>query len=254
MLFDLHGKRRRVIQVAYTILAALFLIGFVGFGVGSETGGGGILDAFTGGNGGGNPQYEQDVEDAEQRLAENPKDKRALLQLAEAHYLSGQSELEADEETGEPVVTDEARTQFDLSIAAWERYLELEKKQPRANIATLVVQAYVLLNNARGAAETQEIIAEARPSQGAYANLAYYLYFAGDIKAGDEAAERAVAEANDPDKGSLREQLNQVAKLAERQQRQLEKQAEAAPEGQNPLDGGLGGLSGGAGGAAPVAP
>ena len=33
MLFDLKGKRRRAIQVTYVILAAVFLIGFVAFGV-----------------------------------------------------------------------------------------------------------------------------------------------------------------------------------------------------------------------------
>ncbi len=35
MLFDLRGKRRRLVQVVYATLAALFLIGFVGFSIGS---------------------------------------------------------------------------------------------------------------------------------------------------------------------------------------------------------------------------
>ena len=31
MLFDLRGKRKRVVQVSYALLAAIFLVGFVGF-------------------------------------------------------------------------------------------------------------------------------------------------------------------------------------------------------------------------------
>ena len=51
MLFDLRsGKRRRVVQVVYSLLAASFLIGFVIFGVG--TGGlGSIADIFNGSSG-----------------------------------------------------------------------------------------------------------------------------------------------------------------------------------------------------------
>ena len=49
MLFDLRsGKRRRLVQVVYTLLAASFIIGFVIFGVGSN-GIGGIGDLISGG-------------------------------------------------------------------------------------------------------------------------------------------------------------------------------------------------------------
>src|SRR5918996_5601076 len=110
MLFDLRGKRRRFIQVVYGLLAALFFISFVGFGIGSDVSGG-IFDAL--GVGGGdtsssNPQYDEDIEDAEQRLEQDPKDEQALQQLAQTHYLAGQAALETDETTGEPVLTDDA--------------------------------------------------------------------------------------------------------------------------------------------------
>src|ERR671910_756631 len=162
MLFDLRGKRRRFIQVVYALLAALFLIGFVGFGVGSEAGSGGIFDAL--GIGGddtssSNPQYDEDIDEAEQRLQQDPKDEQALLTLAQTHYLAGRGERETDETTGEPVLTDEARVDFDESIAAWERYLKLAKK-PSDNVATQVVNSYVFLNDAEGAAETQRIVAD----------------------------------------------------------------------------------------------
>jgi hypothetical protein len=252
MLFDLRGKRRRFIQVVYALLAALFLIGFVGFGVGSESGAGGIFDAL--GIGGGdtstsNPQYEEDIEGAEQRLEQDPKDEQALQQLAQTHYLAGQAELETDEATGEPVLTDEARTQFDQSIAAWERYLKLAKR-PSDNVATQVVNSYVFLNDAEGAAKAQRIVAEARPSQGAYSNLAFYLYLAGDFEGGDEAANRAVAEAEGSQRKSVKNQLARIAEQAKKFEKRQEQQAEKAPEGADPLQSPLGGL----GGPAPTQP
>ena len=251
MLFDLRGKRRRFIQVVYALLAALFLISFVGFGIGSDVSGG-IFDALGvgGGNGGSsNPQYESQIESAEQRLAEDPKDENALVELARVHFLAGQNALEADEQTGQPVVTDESRVQFDESVSAWERYLKLESRNPDANAAGLVVQGYVLLNDAEGAAETQRIVTEARPSQGAYSNLAFYLYAAGDIEGGDEAAKQAVAEAEGSQRAGVQKQLARIRKAAEKQEEQLKKQAKSAPEGANPLQSPLGG---GLGGSAPA--
>ena len=246
MLFDLRGKRRRFIQVVYALLAALFLIGFVGFGVGSEAGAGGIFDAL--GVGGGdssssNPQYDEDIDEAEQRLEQDPKDEQALLQLAQTRYLAGQAELEADEATGEPVLTDESRTQFDESISAWERYMKLAKR-PSDNVATQVVNSYVFLNDAAGAAKTQRIVAEARPSQGAYSNLAFYLYLSGDFEGGDEAAKRAVAEAEGSQRKSIENQLARLEEQARKLEKQQAKQAEQAPEGANPLQSPLGGLGG----------
>jgi hypothetical protein len=257
VLFDLRGKRRRFIQVVYALLAALFLIGFVGFGVGSEAGTGGIFDAIGigGGDDGGetSPQYESDIENAEARLAENPKDEQALLTLARVHHLAGRDGLEADETTGQPIVTDDARVQFDESVQAWERYLKIEKK-PDANAAGLVVQGYVYLNDAKGAAETQRIVAEARPSAGSLGDLAFYLYAGGDIEGGDAAAEEAVAEAEGTEKSSTRKELAGIRKAAVKQEEKLKKaakQAEDAPPGQNPLQTPLGG---GLGGSAPATP
>ncbi|MGH2994363.1 MAG: tetratricopeptide repeat protein [Solirubrobacterales bacterium] len=256
MLFDLRGKRRRFIQVVYALLAALFLISFVGFGIGSDVSGG-IFDAL--GVGGSdssssNPQYESQIESAEQRLAQDPKDEDALVELARVHFLAGQNALEADEQTGQPVVTDESRLQFDESVSAWERYLKLESKNPDANAAGLVVQGYVLLNDAEGAAETQRIVAEARPSQGAYSNLAFYLYAAGDLEGGDEAAQRAVAEAEGSQRAGVEKQLARIRRAAEKQEEQLKKQAKNAPEGANPLQSPLGGGLGGSSPAPQPAP
>jgi hypothetical protein len=250
MLFDLRGKRRRVVQVVYAALAALFFISFVGFGIGSDATGG-IFDAL--GLGGSDTstssssaQFDDQIESAEQKAQQDPKDEKAQEQLASLHFQAGKSALEVDQETQQEVVTDEARTQFDESVQAWERYLKLAP-DPSPNTAGLVVQSYVYLNDAQGAAKTQQIIADARPSSGAYGNLALYRYASGDIAGGDDAAKQAVAEADAATRGSTKRQLEQTRKLAIKQKEQLKEQsknAQQAPPGENPLQSPLGGLGG----------
>jgi tetratricopeptide (TPR) repeat protein len=250
MLFDLRGKRRRLVQVVYAVLAVLFFVSFIGFGIGSDATGG-IFDAL--GIGGSNTssssssaQFDDQIESAEQKLRQDPKDEKALAQLASIHFQAGKSALEIDEEAQQEVVTDEARTQFDESVQAWERYLKLEPN-PNANTAGLVVQSYVYLNDAEGAAKTQQIIADARPSSGSYGNLALYRYFAGDITGGDAAAKKALAEADPATRASTKRQLDQTRELAIKQEKQLKKQsknAQEAPPGENPLQSPLGGLGG----------
>ena len=52
MLFDLRGRRRRLVQVTYLMLALLMGGGLVLFGIGGDVSGG-LFDAFTGDGGGG---------------------------------------------------------------------------------------------------------------------------------------------------------------------------------------------------------
>ncbi len=109
MLFDLQsGKRRRVVQVVFGTMALLFGVSFLFFGIGSEASGG-LADLFgfgTNSQSTGNPQFDEQVEDAEDAVAADPKDEKALLELAQVRYQAGQFQLEADPETGQPVVTE----------------------------------------------------------------------------------------------------------------------------------------------------
>jgi tetratricopeptide (TPR) repeat protein len=233
VLFDLQsGKRRRVVQVVFGALALIFLISFVGFGIGSP-GTGGIFDAI--GLGGdsassGNPQFDQQIDDAEARVAENPKDEKALLDLAEVRYQAGQLELEQDPDTGQPIVTDDARSNFEASLDAWEDYLKLDPKKPDPGAASFASQAYVQLGDAQGAAEAQQIVAEDNPSAGTYGNLAFYFYADGKFEQGDAAAAKAVSLADSSQKASIKKQLDQVADQAHKLQQQAEKQAQQAQQ------------------------
>ena len=260
MLFDLRGKRRRFIQVVYALLAALFLIGFVGFGVGSETGAGGIFDAL--GVGGddsssSNPQFESEIESAEERLAQDPKDERALLRLAKVHYAAGNSSAEADPETGQLTVTEETRTEYEQSIAAWEQYLDSNPKNPNAGTAAQVLGAYQALVNSEtdpaaleseleGAAVTAELVAENNPSPNTWAVAAQFAYLSGDTGRGNANAEKARQEGS----GSEVTQVNKLLAQAKKSGAQLQKQIKKAGPGKEALTSPLGGL----GGSAPTAP
>lgn len=79
-------KLRRNAKWVFLFLALAFGLGFVGFGVGA--GGVGVGDIFRGAGAGGVPS----VSDAEKRVADNPKDVKALRDLATAHQAAGNTD------------------------------------------------------------------------------------------------------------------------------------------------------------------
>ena len=227
MIFDLKsGKRRRVVQVVFGFLAFVFFISFVGFGIGSNASGG-IFDALGiggGSNSSSDPQYEQQIEDAQSALETNPNDTRALLDLTRYHYLSAQQGISTDTSTGQTSISDDASAELEDAVAAWQRYLKTDPPKPSVDVANNAVQAYVQLNDAEGAAEAQRIIAEAQKSAPAYSQLAIYLYFEPDIKAGEAAAKQALAASDPASRKQLQKTLDAYAAQAEKFQKQLAKQ------------------------------
>ena len=250
MLFDLSSPRRKnVVRVVYGALALLFAGGFIFFGIGSEGGGGGLFDGIFGDGGSGSTaeQFEQQVEDAEKKLESDPEDQRALQELAYYRTQSGISQLEQDEATGLPVVNEDARGELEAAIDSWNRYLDTNPNKPDLATASQIVQAYVLFDDASGAAQTQEVLAEADPSANTFGTLANYLYADDDFKGGDAAAQRAVEEAKPADRKSIEKQLDRLREQWQKRQKQLEKQAESGQA----AEGAEGALSSPFGGVAP---
>jgi hypothetical protein len=250
MLFDLQsGKRRRVVQIVYSLLAASFLIGFVIFGVGS--GGLGSLSDVLGFGNGNSPtgsstsQYDNQIQAAQTELRKHPNDESALLRLAKAQYFKGHAELEIDQSTGTPKLTPDSQRDLGAATDAWERYLKVAR-QPSVGAAEQLVNAFVYMNDAAGAARTQELIAKAKPSTNTNGNLAIYLYFDFKFPAGDAAAKRAVAEAPKSQQQATRKQLRQVRQQAVKLQKQQKalNQAQSAGAAPNPLENPFGGLGG----------
>lgn len=233
MLFDLSNPRRKtVIRIVYALLALLFAGGFIGFGIGGELGGGGIVDAILGtGSGSTSSQFKDQIEEVEEQLESDPDNPRLLAELATLRYQSGRIQLEADQETGQPVVTEDARSEFDKAFDAWARYLQTDPKKPDPGAAASMRDAYTLVGDYAGAARAQEILARDNPSSSEFANLAYYRYYALDIKGGNQALEQARKRAESQDDRRSLKQLERLRDQAADYKKQLAKN----PQGENPL-------------------
>ena len=218
MLFDLQGKRRRVVQATYLTLAVLMGGGLVLAGIGSDASGG-LLDAFKGGGGNnnGNEIVNDRIEGAEKRLSANPRDQIALKAIVRGHYQLATAD--ADPNTG----TFGAKGKEELSKAAtaWERYLALKPPKPDASLAGLMVQAYSGLATGNNeteqskalyakAAATAEILAEAQPGAEAYLRLVQFAALAGQSRKADLAGRKAIELAPKDQRGTVKKLVEQA--------------------------------------------
>lgn len=252
MLFDLRGKRRHLVQVSFAMLALLFLIGFLGFGIGVGGGPGGIFDALgisNSGNSSGSASgvYQDHIDKANQKLAKNPKDTQALLTVANNEYLLGKTGVSQDQTTGQISVTSDAHTNLGDAADAWSKYLKINKGKPDLNTAFNMVNVYVILNDGSGAIKTQEVIAKAQPSAQSYGQLAFFQYLTGDISGGDQSRDKALSLASKSQKKQLDSQLSQARKQGlqvQKQQKKAKQQQGGATTtpGTNPLQNPFGGF------------
>ena len=212
MIFDLKGKRRRVVQVVYATLAALIAVGLVGAGIGSDVSGG-LFDAFRGsGGGGGDSLIDRRVEAANARLQRNPRDAAALQDLARAEFqLAGQ---DADPNTG--VYGKDARDNLTRAASAWERYLALEPAKVDPLLAATMIQVYGQggLNRPAKAAQAAEILAEAKPTAAAYLQLATYATLAKQTRKAELAGDRALELASKSERKDVKAQLEALKSQA----------------------------------------
>jgi tetratricopeptide (TPR) repeat protein len=207
MLFDLRGSgRRRTIKVVYVTLAFLMGGGLVLFGIGGSGAlSGGLVDAITESDGGGDP--DDRLRDLEQQATAaaraNPEDAAAWAEVARARF--NLASVGADPTTGE--FSEEGRAQLEAASRAWEQHLELAGENPDSRVASLMAQGYQVLGQFDKAATAQEVIALDRESVGAYTQLAILAYQAGQLRKGDLAKDKAL-ELTEPDlRETLRGQL-----------------------------------------------
>jgi tetratricopeptide (TPR) repeat protein len=237
VLFDLKGRRKRLVQVVYLFLAILFGGGLILFGVGSDVQGG-LVDALKG-NSGSNVDtsaFEDRVDAAEQGTKADPKNDKAWLALARAEYNLAVAGDDYDREVGafKAGATDE----LEKAVRAWERYLALKPKNPNTGVAALMVQAYgglvsynvggSPLDVFRNAARTQRVIATERPSPIAYYQLALIYYAIGDIKNGDKAADKSVALTPKDQRNTVTAQLKDARKDGVKAKKEVAKSEEQA--------------------------
>ncbi|HEY6638829.1 MAG TPA: hypothetical protein VIZ61_14215, partial [Solirubrobacterales bacterium] len=281
VLFDLQSpRRRRVIRVTFGALAAIFAISFVFLGVGTGGGGFSFSDLFgSGSSGSSSTAFDDEITAAQEKLQANPNDTTALANLVQLQYSAANANTDS---SGAP--TSDGEQHLQEAADAWNKYVKVSNGDPSASTAVYALNTFDLLarlNFARArtdttttdaltdvtaavdswktAAQAQQVLIDSQPNKtnaNSYANLAQYLYLAGDTKG----AEQAVAQANQQkgaDASTLDSQLKPIQQLGQQLQtaiQQLTKQqqksqgaaggAGAAPSGGgNPLSGlGTGGL------------
>jgi len=210
MLFDLRSSgRRRTIKIVYITLAFLMGGGLVLFGIGG--GGalqGGLVDAITESNGGGDSGSGELREREEQATAAaraNPDDAALWADVSRARFNLAASGDNVDQSTG--AFTEEGAAQLRAATRAWEEHVELAGDNPDTRVASLMVQAYSQLGEPAKATIPQELIAQERESAGTYASLAQLAYAGGQTRKGDLATKRALRLTEPDMREALRGQL-----------------------------------------------
>jgi hypothetical protein len=225
MLFDIRGKRKRLIQVTYVTLAVLFGASLVLFGTGSGVSGG-LFDAFSGGGGADKSVFVQQVDDTKKRVQRNPRSEKLRLDLVRAELNVAASPEGSDSQTGS--LTDKGRQAVTEAAAAWEAYLKLKPKKVDAGAGQFAALAYGALQEYDRAVATQAIVVRGKPSASAYFQLADFAWRAGENAKGDAAAKRAIALSPADQRNTVKDTIGRTEKQAKQIARAIAKAKKAA--------------------------
>jgi len=207
MLFDLQGKRRRVVQATYLMLAVLMGGGLVLFGIGSGASGG-LLDVFTGGSDdSGNDIVEERIDRNEDRVSANPQAEAPYKELVRDYYA-----LAVGQANAQGVFPADAQEDLRKASKSWTTYLTVEKGKPDASLARVALQIYdpAALNQPQQAVKVARVIAADGNDTASYAQLAQYALLAGDKRIEKLASAKAIALAPKGQRKSVRKQLEQL--------------------------------------------
>jgi hypothetical protein len=212
MLFDLRGRgRRRTVRVLYTGLALLFLVGFVGFGVGGGFGSSGIISGLGGeGGAGGGPNYKAEIKKYAKLTQRQPHDIAAWEKLIKAQFLLGGGEAY---QSSQGVVTSKGKELFQQISESWSGYVAQNPPKPNLALAKQMLGVYGEegLDKPSQAVEVLQIIVAAEPnSKSYYAYLADYAYKAKNTRVGDLASEKAVSLAPAAERTRLKSELAEL--------------------------------------------
>ncbi len=192
MLFDLRSRgRRRTVQAVYLGLALLMLFGLVLFGVGTGTGGGGLLNAFGGGSSNQKAVVSQQEKAALRATRLTPNSPTAWGQLVEARWTSAGQGNNINATTG--AFTAAGRKELASLTQAWQKYQTLAKTAD-PNVAILAARAYGQLGNYAEEANAWEAQTQGQPNAAkGYMCLAAAAYAAKQTRKGDLAAQKTLS-------------------------------------------------------------
>jgi hypothetical protein len=210
MLFDLRSRgRRRTVQGIYLGLAVLMAGGLILFGVGTGTGGGGLLNAFNGGGSNQKQVISQEEKNALAQVKANPNNPAGWGSLLQARWISA-----GQETTSSGTVTAQGRKELNGAVQAWQRYLSLTKS-PDPELAITAARAYVKLGTYAGAAQAwgQVTLASTTESNG-FTCQAITAYAANQKRVGDLASAKALTLVPKAQKLTLKQTFQQAKSSA----------------------------------------
>jgi hypothetical protein len=196
MLFDLRGRgRRRTVRAVYLGLAILFGLSFIGFGVGTGLGGGGIFESIFGNSeGSSSSSYAKQISAAEARTRKKPSEAAGWAALADARLHEANGSDFYDEATQQ--FTPKGKELLVKVSEAWERYVALNPPKPNVSVAQEMLRVYGEegLKQPASAVQVMQIVIAAKPPTAAlYGYLAEYAYQAKNVQLGDLASKKAVS-------------------------------------------------------------
>jgi hypothetical protein len=212
MLFDTRGRhRRRVVKVIYIGLAVIFLLGFVGLGVGGGLGSSGIFSAFTKEGGGGESGFSKQVAKYRKLTKEEPSNAAAWEGLTKnlLHEVASSETYE----TSTGAITSKGKELFRQASQSWDSYLALNPPKTNTELAQLMETVYgeTGLNEPAKEVEVLQIAVVAKPTDAAlFAALAEYAYKAKNTRVGDLSSEKAVALSPAVDRKRVKQELAEI--------------------------------------------
>ena len=194
MLFDLRGRgRRRTVQIIYVGLALIFLLGFVGLGVGGGFGSSGIFSAFTKNEGSSGASFSAQVKKYKKLTAQQPTNVSAWEQLVKAQlHEAGSGEAYVTREG----VTSKGKQLYAQIAQSWNHYLALNPPKPSLELAKDMLRVFDEegLNQPTAVVQAAQIVVAAEPNSSFYFRvLGEFAYKAHNTRVGDLAAEKAVS-------------------------------------------------------------
>lgn len=214
MLFDLRSRgRRRTVQAVYVALVLLFLVGFLGFGVGGGFGGGGILENVFGNKEGKSTGFSGQIESAEKRIRRNPNDAAAWAKLADARLHEAGASSEFFDESTEKY-TPAGKALLVKVASAWSRYMALNPPKPNLTVAQEMLRVYSeqgLNQPAENVKVLQQVVIPNKPPSASwYGQLAIFAYQANNPHLGDLASKKTLDLTPAKQRTQVKEQLERV--------------------------------------------
>jgi hypothetical protein len=189
----------------YLGLALLIGGGLVLFGVGTGSGLGGLLNAFTNGNSNsGGPAVTQAEKAALRQTRLHPSSPQAWVQLINARVAAG------DQDCNGTACTAAGRKKLEQAGVAWQRYTQLAK-HPDPVVARTVATSYEAVGNFKQATAAWMVVTQANSTNPSdFELLARDAYQAKETRIGDLAAQRAVSLVPKSQRKQLQKQLQQL--------------------------------------------